>query len=118
VIATSAAKRPYPRPVSWQAVAGLAFFAAAVGLCSETLTAVAEPTRAVIWGGLGLAAEAAGLLCLVQVGAVEAPGLGLLLFPSLVKGEDDWITLLAGLPGTLLVWLLAVALIFRPRRLT
>jgi hypothetical protein len=42
----------------------------------------------------------------------------LLLFPSLVKGEDDWITLLAGLPGTLLVWLLAVALIFRPRRLT
>ena len=40
----------------------------------------------------------------------------LLLFPVLVKSETDWITLLAGIPSTLLVWLLAVALTFRPRR--
>lgn len=37
----------------------------------------------------------------------------LLLFPSLVKQEDDWIGMLAGIPGTLLVWLLAVYLTFR-----
>jgi hypothetical protein len=42
----------------------------------------------------------------------------LLLFPALVKGEDDWITLLAGIPGTILIWLFAVAFTFRPRRST
>jgi hypothetical protein len=40
----------------------------------------------------------------------------LLLFPSLVKGETDWVSLLAGIPATVAVWLLAVALTFRPRR--
>jgi hypothetical protein len=39
----------------------------------------------------------------------------LLLFPSLVNGEQDWQSLLAGIPATLLVWLLATALTFRPR---
>jgi hypothetical protein len=39
----------------------------------------------------------------------------LLLFPSLVKQEDDWVSMVAGLPGTLLVWLLAVYLTFRSR---
>jgi hypothetical protein len=42
----------------------------------------------------------------------------LLLFPSLVKGETDWVSLLAGIPATVAVWLLAVALTFRPRRET
>ena len=37
----------------------------------------------------------------------------LLLFPSLVNGEQDWVTLLASMPATLLVWLSAVALTFR-----
>jgi hypothetical protein len=40
----------------------------------------------------------------------------LLIFPAFVKGEDDWITLLAGIPGTLLIWLFAVAVIFGPRQ--
>ncbi len=40
----------------------------------------------------------------------------LLLFPTLVKSEDDWVTLVAGIPETLLIWLLVVALTFRPRR--
>jgi hypothetical protein len=40
-----------------------------------------------------------------------------LLFPSLVQGEDDWQTVLVSVPGTLLVWVLAVALSFRSRRL-
>lgn len=39
-----------------------------------------------------------------------------LLFPSLVKGEDDWESILASIPATLVIWLLATALTFRPRR--
>jgi len=37
----------------------------------------------------------------------------LLLFPSLVNQEDDWVETLAGIPGALLLWLLAVYLTFR-----
>ena len=37
----------------------------------------------------------------------------LLLFPSLVKQEDDWVGTLAGIPGTLLIWLFATYLTFR-----
>jgi hypothetical protein len=33
-----------------------------------------------------------------------------------VNGEDDWISLFASIPGILLVWLCAVALIFGRRR--
>ena len=40
----------------------------------------------------------------------------LLLFPSLVKGEDDWGSILASIPATLVIWLLATALVFRARR--
>jgi threonine/homoserine/homoserine lactone efflux protein len=40
----------------------------------------------------------------------------LLIFPSLVKGEDDWESLLASVPATLFIWLLATALTFRARR--
>lgn len=39
----------------------------------------------------------------------------LLLFPTLVKQEDDWVGMLAGLPATLLIWLLAIWLTFRKR---
>jgi hypothetical protein len=39
----------------------------------------------------------------------------ILLFPSLVKQENDWVGMLAGLPGLLLVWFLAVHLTFRKR---
>jgi hypothetical protein len=37
----------------------------------------------------------------------------LLFFPSVVKQEDDWAGLVAGIPGILLVWILAVYLTFR-----
>jgi hypothetical protein len=37
----------------------------------------------------------------------------LLLFPVLVTGEQDWVTMLAGLPATALIWLLASMLTFR-----
>jgi hypothetical protein len=40
----------------------------------------------------------------------------LLLFPALVNSEQDWITLLAGMPTAALVWLSAVALSFRSRK--
>lgn len=39
----------------------------------------------------------------------------LLLFPSLVKQEADWMGTLAGIPGTLLIWLFATYLTFRKR---
>jgi hypothetical protein len=37
----------------------------------------------------------------------------LLLFPNFVQGELDWTSLVAGLPATLFVWLLAISLVFR-----
>lgn len=45
----------------------------------------------------------------------QAIFLVLLLFPGLVKGEADWVTLLAGIPTTLLLWWLAIRLTFRTR---
>ena len=36
----------------------------------------------------------------------------LLLFPSLVGGEEDWPSILSAFPATAFVWLLAVALTF------
>ena len=40
----------------------------------------------------------------------------LLLFPSLVKQENNWLGTLADIPGTLLIWLLATYLTFRRER--
>lgn len=37
----------------------------------------------------------------------------LLLFPSMVMSEQDWITLLAAIPAYVLLWLLTVAITFR-----
>jgi hypothetical protein len=42
----------------------------------------------------------------------------LLLFPGLVKGEDDWVTFMAGIPATVVIWLLATGITFRVRRST
>jgi hypothetical protein len=39
----------------------------------------------------------------------------LLLFPSLVKQENDWVGMLGIIPGTLLVWLLAIYLTFQKK---
>ena len=39
----------------------------------------------------------------------------LMLFPNLLKQEDDWVGMLAGIPGTSLVWLFATYLTFRKR---
>jgi len=40
----------------------------------------------------------------------------LLLFPSLVKSELDWASLVASIPSTIIIWIVAVALTFRRRR--
>ena len=40
----------------------------------------------------------------------------LLFFPTLVKNEEDWVSLVAGIPTNVVVWLLAVALTFRASR--
>lgn len=40
----------------------------------------------------------------------------LLLFPTVVRAENDWLSLISSIPSTLFVWLLAVALTFRSRR--
>ena len=45
----------------------------------------------------------------------QAVFLVLLLFPSVVSGEQDWVTFLASIPTTVLVWAAATALAFRPR---
>jgi hypothetical protein len=39
----------------------------------------------------------------------------LLLFPALVKAEDDWVSLIAGIPGTVLLWLVVTAVTFGRR---
>lgn len=39
----------------------------------------------------------------------------ILVFPDLVKSEDDWITLLAGLPGLFVLWVAVVAFSFSRR---
>jgi threonine/homoserine/homoserine lactone efflux protein len=39
----------------------------------------------------------------------------LLFFPTLVKSEDDWISMVAGIPAATLFWLVAVSLSFRRR---
>ena len=41
----------------------------------------------------------------------------ILIFPSFVNQENDWVGMLASLPGTLLVWLLAIKLTFRKTRI-
>ncbi len=40
----------------------------------------------------------------------------LLLFPNIVGGQEDWLSLLASIPATVSVWLVAVALTFRVNR--
>jgi hypothetical protein len=39
----------------------------------------------------------------------------ILLLPNIVKGEDDWVGLVAGLPVTICFWVFATYLIFRPK---
>lgn len=39
----------------------------------------------------------------------------LLMFPSLVMSEQDWITLMAGMPAEILLWLIVVPIAFRRR---
>lgn len=39
----------------------------------------------------------------------------ILLFPSIVNSEIDWVSLVAGIPATIFIWVLATFLIFRPR---
>jgi threonine/homoserine/homoserine lactone efflux protein len=41
----------------------------------------------------------------------------LLLFPEIIKGEQDWADLLVGIPATVLLWLLVTALVFRRKGL-
>jgi hypothetical protein len=77
VTAASAQDRPTLPAVSRRVVAGLGFLAAAVCLLGVALSAAAEPVHAVLWGSLALAAEAAGLLYLVNVAAGDQAGLGL-----------------------------------------
>jgi hypothetical protein len=42
----------------------------------------------------------------------------LLFFPVFVKSEADWVTLLAGVPSTILIWLITVAVVFPRRRIS
>jgi hypothetical protein len=68
-------QKPGLSSVRRSVIFGLALFAASVLLLGLTLASLVQPTRAVVWGGLGLGAFAAGLLCLV--GVRQRRGLGL-----------------------------------------
>jgi len=75
VTATPADMRLRLRTASWQRVSGLALLAVAACLCGEALAEAAiVPTHAVVWGGLALAAEAAGLLCIGGAGIRQDSG--------------------------------------------
>jgi hypothetical protein len=92
------------------------------GLTSSAITPVGDFYRHGGWVVViaGMFVLGCGTRLLDQVLDVRANPhaifLVLLLFPSLVKGEDDWVSLVAGIPSTLLLWLVAVALTFRARR--
>ena len=73
--AASADGRSRAPLVPWQAIAATVLFAGAIVLLSETLATSDQPTHAVVWGGLALAALAFAFLSLV--GAWRGPGLGL-----------------------------------------
>jgi len=77
VTAVPEVTQPALRRVSWRIIGGLTCTAAALCLLGAALNSSAEPTHAVIWGSLALTAQAAGLLCLVNVATSEQPGLGL-----------------------------------------
>jgi hypothetical protein len=77
VIATSADMRLGLRTASWQKISGLTFLGVAVCLCGEALATAVVPAHAVVWGGLALAAEATGLLCLGEAGIRKESGLRL-----------------------------------------
>jgi len=70
-------------------IAGMLFFGAAVRLLDDALDVRSNP---------------------------HAIFFTLLLFPDLVKGEDDWVTFMAGIPAILVIWLIAVSLTFRAKR--
>jgi hypothetical protein len=48
--------------------------------------------------------------------SAHAALLVILLFPDVVKSEDDWITLLAGLPGLFILWIAVVVFSFARRQ--
>jgi hypothetical protein len=88
---------------------------------SSAITPVGDLYRHGGWGPvvLGMFVLGCGIRLLDDVLDVRrnphAIFLVLLLFPALVNGEQDWVTLFAGMPSAVLVWLVAVALTFRPR---
>ena len=87
---------------------------------SSAITPVGDLYRHAGWVPVGMFLPGCGVRLLDDVldvcGNPHAIFLVLLLFPSLVKAEDDWVTVVAGIPGTVMIWLLAVALTFRARR--
>jgi threonine/homoserine/homoserine lactone efflux protein len=123
-----------------------ALIAVALLMCGQALTDLDMPTHAVVWGALALASYAGTLSAVTPIGDLYRHGgwvpvivemfllgcgvrllndvrgnphailLVLLLFPSLVKAKDDWVTLAARIPGTVMIWPLAVALTFCARR--
>jgi hypothetical protein len=84
-------------PVSRQAIVAMVLLTTAVVLLWEALASSDRPTRAVVWGGLALAAYATGLLCLV--GAGQGVGLELALW-RLGPWVLVWYALAYGLAAT------------------
>jgi len=108
-------------------VTGYQFSQEYFGLPSTLYTSTAETTVGGLYryGGwipvvVGMFLLACGVRLLDDVLDVRANPhailLVLLLFPSLVEGQEDWQSILGSIPATIFVWLLAVVLTFRVRR--
>jgi hypothetical protein len=67
--------RPSSATASQPVILGLVLLAGAVSLLMMALATSDQPAHAVVWGGLSLAAGAAGFMCLISAG--RGPGLGL-----------------------------------------
>jgi hypothetical protein len=67
--------RPSYATASQPVILGLVLLAGAVSLLTMALATSDQPVHAVVWGGLSLAAGAAGFMCLISAG--RGPGLGL-----------------------------------------
>jgi hypothetical protein len=77
-----AAGRPRSAVALRWMIAAAILLTTAIGLAGQALAVAGQPTQAVVWGSVGLAAYAASLLCLVGGGQGKALGLGRWWFGS------------------------------------
>ena len=78
----TAPARPAAAAAPRWVITAMVLLAGAIMLAGQAWADSAQPTRAVVWGSIGLAAYAVSLLCLVGGGQGTVLGLGRWLFGS------------------------------------